>query len=755
MKQNIRNVFKRHFQISRIKFDAKDLNAMITAKAGSPMITILIKQLLPLDIRVTPSWVRMIVLFMRAMNTLSKQQGLPGVVKYLKVASVVLQQVLGGHHEHDLTSLGPRISRTKSGYPRIIPCGARKRLRHGCVLTARFWLTMFSLYRDIIIPGKLKLNTITDGPSFTPGIIRTLSRFIPAFTLLFVGKATGNFLGRMTAPKAYPIFTSSPNADLEVGQNSTHPYSVVRSLYALVHNSEVWKAYKSILNVMPYNHEFVTFVNTRVRFVKSDIRLIHSNPPSLKTSSNESSRFFSLGRLGLKTEAAGKVRVFAMVDCWTQWLLKPFHEFLFTVLSKHIMDGTFDQMKPLERVPFGKKSVYSFDLSAATDRLPIKLQELLVSKLMGPVFSESWVTLLIGRSYDLPTSAQEKYGVPDSLTSIKYGTGQPMGALSSWAMLAYTHHFIVQCSAWMAGHPRNQLFTDYAVLGDDIVIWDTSVAKQYLSIMKELGVSIGLAKSVVSLKGDALEFAKRTIWKGRDISPAPLKEAAAARRTVANVIAFKDKYKMDFVSVCRYLGLGFHVNLQDNSPNKRVQFLKVAWNIPKTGIDLVHNMMSNGALLDSYVFSGPIGEQQRHFEMLFALWDADASVFCNQTEKVYIDLLQQYAALEWYKHGTPLEVLHGSIKQMVIEDSLKRTLKDVSAIRDTAIGMDFDCPDIPTLEQYYVLLEQLSRINYKDLLTPTVYRATVSIRDYEQQKTLLMWNRWLKVLLRPLPPHAP
>jgi hypothetical protein len=26
----------------------------------------------------------------------------------------------------------------------------------------------------------------------------------------------------------------------------------------------------------------------------------------------------SIGRLGLKQEAAGKVRVFAMVDCWTQ-----------------------------------------------------------------------------------------------------------------------------------------------------------------------------------------------------------------------------------------------------------------------------------------------------------------------------------------------------------------------------------------------------------------------------------------------------
>jgi hypothetical protein len=34
---------------------------------------------------------------------------------------------------------------------------------------------------------------------------------------------------------------------------------------------------------------------------------------------------FSLGRLGIKKEAAGKVRVFAMVDPFTNWLLRPLH----------------------------------------------------------------------------------------------------------------------------------------------------------------------------------------------------------------------------------------------------------------------------------------------------------------------------------------------------------------------------------------------------------------------------------------------
>lgn len=35
---------------------------------------------------------------------------------------------------------------------------------------------------------------------------------------------------------------------------------------------------------------------------------------------------YALGALGFKEEAAGKVRVFALVDCFTQWALAPLHD---------------------------------------------------------------------------------------------------------------------------------------------------------------------------------------------------------------------------------------------------------------------------------------------------------------------------------------------------------------------------------------------------------------------------------------------
>lgn len=97
----------------------------------------------------------------------------------------------------------------------------------------------------------------------------------------------------------------------------------------------------------------------------------------------------------------------------------------------------------------------------------------------------------------------------------KYAVGQPMGAYSSWAMLALTHHTIVKLAALRVGISN---FTDYCVLGDDVVIANDLVASEYYNLMKLLGVSINLSKSVQSK--DFAEFAK--VWKGPNVQITPI-----------------------------------------------------------------------------------------------------------------------------------------------------------------------------------------------------------------------------------------
>jgi len=93
-----------------------------------------------------------------------------------------------------------------------------------------------------------------------------------------------------------------------------------------------------------------------------------------------------VGQLSAKEEAAGKVRVFAMVDVWTQSLLKPLHNMLFAFLRSLPNDGTFDQRSSCIRA--SEKAIksgcsFGYDLSAATDRLPIILQVAILSPLIG------------------------------------------------------------------------------------------------------------------------------------------------------------------------------------------------------------------------------------------------------------------------------------------------------------------------------------------------------------------------------------
>jgi len=112
-------------------------------------------------------------------------------------------------------------------------------------------------------------------------------------------------------------------------------------------------------------------------------------------------------------------------------LLRPLHLFIFGILRRIPSDATFDQEAGVRRgVEILKKTAFaaSFDLSAATDRLPVVLQSHLVSYLF-PGTGQLWAELLVGRAYKVPP-ALRKMGMKIP-TALVYSVGQPMGALSS------------------------------------------------------------------------------------------------------------------------------------------------------------------------------------------------------------------------------------------------------------------------------------------------------------------------------------
>jgi len=88
-----------------------------------------------------------------------------------------------------------------------------------------------------------------------------------------------------------------------------------------------------------------------------------------------------------------------------------------------------------------------------------------------------------------------------------------MGAYSSWAIFALSHHLVIWWAAQRAGYGA---FSDYSLLGDDLVIYCPRVAKEYQIIMSQLGVEISTIKSVVSTQ--LLEFASRHFLNGKEIT---------------------------------------------------------------------------------------------------------------------------------------------------------------------------------------------------------------------------------------------
>lgn len=67
-----------------------------------------------------------------------------------------------------------------------------------------------------------------------------------------------------------------------------------------------------------------------------------------------------------------KVRIIAILDYWSQSVLRGLHSYLFRVLKKIPQDCTFNQGSFKDKIR-GWTRYHSLDLTAATDRFPISI----------------------------------------------------------------------------------------------------------------------------------------------------------------------------------------------------------------------------------------------------------------------------------------------------------------------------------------------------------------------------------------------
>lgn len=399
----------------RLRVNVDWIHGILAVKGGASLVNSLKGLFLLAGATITSGRIRFICLFCRLCVHLIRTQGAKGLVKFLKASGTSIQQSLGGQLVPDGGKLGCRFGRTSSGLPRWIPEAIRIRIRLGDTVAIKTTLTLVNLYRVLEFPGTLKTSTITDPSRGTGGLNVMIISFIPRFLRLFVFKrfdrrVIWTTLNHYGAKSAFQMFKGGPGARGVFGEWNTMPWVMLRALSALRANPVLW----SSISLLAEAFQCSPFAKGVAFAIHLDAFRINGRPLVSPLS--------HLGKLGIKNEAAGKVRVFAMVDAWTQWVLYPLHSLIFKILKDVPMDGTFDQLKPLEALK-ASSSLYSLDLTAATDRLPISLQRELLGQLLDREVATAWVNLLVGRSYRL----HDKSGFKD----LKYAVGQPMGALSS------------------------------------------------------------------------------------------------------------------------------------------------------------------------------------------------------------------------------------------------------------------------------------------------------------------------------------
>lgn len=139
----------------------------------------------------------------------------------------------------------------------------------------------------------------------------------------------------------------------------------------------------------------------------------------------------------------------------------------------------------------------------------MRLQIARVRGLLGAEKAKVWGLIMGIKPWSRP---HNKY--------VEYRVGQPIGAKTSWAVFALTHHTVLRLLCRFHRVSREC----YVIIGDDIVISNENVANSYITLLNDFGVPYSKDKTIspYNVKRNNLsvaEFAKRLFCNGVEYSP--------------------------------------------------------------------------------------------------------------------------------------------------------------------------------------------------------------------------------------------
>jgi len=106
-------------------------------------------------------------------------------------------------------------------------------------------------------------------------------------------------------------------------------------------------------------------------------------------------------KLSVIHDKEGKTRIIAIADYWTQSALKPLHDRIFSILKGIRTDMTRNQLGSKSVLP-DSGPYHSLDLSSATDRFPVVIQEAVLAAMINPEYAKAWTQLTTGHEFYVP-----------------------------------------------------------------------------------------------------------------------------------------------------------------------------------------------------------------------------------------------------------------------------------------------------------------------------------------------------------------
>lgn len=259
------------------------------------------------------------------------------------------------------------------------------------------------------------------------------------------------------------------------------------------------RAYHALLRDMAWALEqglfqFPLMLDALSPFLPSHIR-------ELAADSNQSDPWdvdSSVGSLHANQEPGGKARFFASPRLLVQSALEGLFRELDRILYDIPEDCCHDQWSAIpdieSRLASGQ-TVWSTDISSATDTTPLELQTVALRELGVPEHAIELFKFVSRGEWSTSKEIQRKTG----LHSIEWKVGQPLGLKPSFAVFSVTMHCLLKGICYSLGMRNNHPHTDpYYQLGDDHVGFDEDVEREFIRVLTSLGIQVSSDKSVVS-----------------------------------------------------------------------------------------------------------------------------------------------------------------------------------------------------------------------------------------------------------------